>query len=1178
MSVKEYILNNLTYISHPFNTAGQIVLPDLKSVCQLLEDFLKLSSYQQLGNQITTAIEDHQKLAFVDVTRRILNLKSLVLTVEPLIKILGRLVHANNIEVLTRLENQSFRSLLEHGLILPKMNWDENYTNKKHCQNYWAQQDCLPALAYQVYLLRNEFAHGNEFAHETPKYPIERISTLFNSTLSLILLTIRHTPNRVVLELEISPYRSYIEWISQNLDPEYDNYVPLQANLKWEPNLLDEQRLIPLTTDMTSSVILPKEIDNVSILIKQVDKMILAGEGGAGKSRTLRYTAAKIAREIMSLQLTPQQIPVYLPADILNGRENFSNQLSRFLQTIHLSEIQSSLEIGRYWLFIDGLNEVAPQRYLETIQEIKTILINYPRCRVIIATRHETYNNQLFLPIYDLQKLSPYGVKQILISNSETEEQGSQLFNGLSKNKRLLALFKTPLMSKLLCKLPKEIRIPRSTAELMSTIFSQIFEREERKSDRISRTIKNMALIELAKRTRYNSGTALTEESILQIFRDITQDFARDISPNLLLLGFLESGILERRNNDSISFFHETALDYFYALGLKKIWDASYKDELCEEIISTNATVIQMLAGLITNIDHLITYISKYDLKLASQCYSARSNRSLEIFNNLMETIKSLLTNSVDEQILAVQSMVALDEDKATKEVFKWLPKLSKEAGKKASLALIEYVPSGAIEEVYNALESGEFIQKLVAIRFASANQLIELDQTLITLAEQGQVALKNVLAMAIGRLETSKTITYLECQLEMALNERSIPLDIAINSAVSEFSKNLLLKALFNSEASIRKAALSRIEELDIAYAYLQMVDIVKADSDFSIRLIGTQILLHSANELEREDIVKSMFSADVLESDDIPKAIIIKLLSSLRLNELEDILLQILCQSNKVLKSLVVDLLLKRNPKLALNFFDFIDFQDSKVPSGVKSAFIKAVIVTHDITPEMLQKGTSSAVQIGVRRSVAQMLASLPEESFEPTLKIMLKDPEDNVKLEVFKTLCNSTKCFSDSIIFPFLYESSQLLQKWAWRLVNERKLFSNSKLLSLIKEDIPKYSQMRVIQELCERRFQWSLRQACNFARDNDYIIRWHGYNILKAILSESDETIGKVINYKVSPKHGFIICLDNSKEKIFFKLNNINDRRYIPRYGDIVAFKINRMDNSDKICAENIRFLG
>jgi hypothetical protein len=411
-----------------------------------------------------------------------------------------------------------------------------------------------------------------------------------------------------------------------------------------------------------------------------------------------------------------------------------------------------------------------------------------------------------------------------------------------------------------------------------------------------------------------------------------------------------------------------------------------------------------------------------------------------------------------------------------------------------------------------------------------------------------------------------------------MALNERSIPLDIAINFAVSELSKNLLWKALFNLEPSIRKAALSRMEELDIAYDYSQVFDIVKSDSDFSIRLIGTQILLHRATELEREDIVKSMFSVNILESDDIPKARIMRLLSLLRLNELEDILLQTLCQSNTVLKSLVVNLLLKRNPKLALNLFDFIDFQDSKVPSGVKSAFMRSVIVTHDVTPDMLQKGTSSAVQIGVRRSVAQMLASLPEESFETTLKIMLKDPDDNVKLEVFKTLCSSTKCFSDSIIFPFLYESSQLLQKWAWRLVNERKLFSISKLLSLINKDLPKYSQMRLIQELCERRFQWSLRQACNFARDNDYNIRWHGHNILKAILSESDETIGKVISYKVSPKHGFIICFDNNKNKIFFKSNNIIDRRYIPRYGDIVAFKINRIDNPDKICAENIRFLG
>jgi hypothetical protein len=255
-------------------------------------------------------------------------------------------------------------------------------------------------------------------------------------------------------------------------------------------------------------------------------------------------------------------------------------------------------------------------------------------------------------------------------------------------------------------------------------------------------------------------------------------------------------------------------------------------------------------------------------------------------------------------------------------------------------------------------------------------------------------------------------------------------------------------------------------------------VTQLVKTDSDFLVRLIGTQIILRRVSETEREDIIKSMFSTSLPEGNSFPSARILKVLLFLRPNEIEEVILQALCQSNLALQSLIFNKLLSREPRLALALFDLIDFQDPKVPSGVKAALVRAVIQTNDITPEMLQKGISPLTPVGVRIAIAQTLIDLPEASFETTLEMMLKDPSENVKAEVFKILCNSSKKITDSMIFPFLFDSGQLLQKWSWRLVNKRELFNDKVLIDLTKRKHSNYIRVRAIQELCSRRFYWSL----------------------------------------------------------------------------------------------------
>ncbi|HEY9852079.1 MAG TPA: hypothetical protein V6D28_21575 [Leptolyngbyaceae cyanobacterium] len=1149
-------------------------LPDLPTICRLFERFLELPNNQQLANQIALAVEYHQNLPFGDIGRRIVNLGTLIQTIEPFLKAIGCLRYAVDTNLLNQLERQNLRFLLEHGKILPKMAWDENFSNKKHCSVYWSQQNCLAAVAYRVYLLRNEFSH------ETPSYSLEQISALFNTTLALLILAIHHPPNRTILELATSPYRSYLEFVAQSLEPDYDRYVCLQADLKWQPSSIDTQPISLMQAESFSTDPLPTSPDEVSVLIKQVSKMVLTGEGGAGKSRTFRHVTALLAREILSLQAPPDQIPIYLPADVIGYGNKLSTNLSTFLQEIvQPDEIQIGLVNGQYWLFIDGLNEIAPKYYREVIQDIKAFLITFPKCRVVISTRQEVYYNELPLPVYELKSLTPYGVSQILRLNAKTEEQGNQLFSNLKNDQRLLALFKTPLMSRLLCELPQEIRIPRSMGEMMSVLFNQIFEREERKGDQVPRLIKSMALVELAKTIRDESGTILSEGKILHIFENITQRFAREVSPTFLLTRLIESGILERRRDGFVAFFHETALDYFTALGLKNAWERNYDQNLEANVLSATPSSIEILSGLLSSADTLTRFISQYDLKLAARCYSARSQRSKELFRELFDAANSLLmANSVAEICIAVQVIAALDEIEATQALFRVLPKLPEEALTMASNALVQYAPNGITEEVRQALESGEFAQQLVAIQFTSAHQLVEVTPLLIKLAESRKSNLAHHIANALGYLESAEALNYLEQQCNTPRESRSIPLAVAINAFNSERAISVLKIAVKDIDTEVRRAAISRIETINIIEFDNEIYELVVSDVDFLVRLIGVQILLLRRTEKHhRGDLIKGLFSTDPLPEESLPAARIMKVVSLLNQDELEDVALRALCASHPVIQSLIINRILSSNSNLALKIFDLVEFDDPKITSGAKAAFIKALIPLGYHKLEMLEKAISSSSPHGVRLAVAEMLPSLPSDIAIVVLQKALADPSAQVNVAALKSVASYRNLCSEELVEQLLFSSIKAVQRQAWNLVNIYSLFEDKKLFDWTKKSWPTYLRTRAIEELNKRRFMWPLRKACALAGDGDYGIRRKGHRILEAISASSSEHIGQIDNWVAARGYGFLIRLD-TKEKLFFHITNLIDREYTPERDDFVACKVGKLNaDQTKKCAIEVRFL-
>jgi cold shock CspA family protein len=1168
MSISSYITQNISFVSHPYNPVEVIKIPDVSVQCRLLERFLAIPENQNFAHQLVLAVQDHQEWEYGDQVRRTATLKTLVGTIEPFLKAIGRIRYTGDLKKLEYLEKQKCYGLLKDDLVLPNK-WDTLKINDNHCPIYWTQQNCLAAVSYRVYLLRNEFSH------EAPDYTVDEISKLFNTVLGLFILIIRYPANHSVLELATSPYRTYLKKVSQ-IDTEYERYVNLQASLKWKPNSRED---LPFSLEETESFFiqeLPIE-EEISILVKQVKKIILIGGGGSGKSRTLKHITALLAKEIISLESEVQKIPIYLRADVLGNGNKISTYLSIYLKDIDSVDIKSSLSDGKYWLFIDGLNEVPFRYYSEVIQDIKSFLISYPKCKLVISTRQETYHNELQLPVYELEPLNPYTVGQILRLNARTEDEGNKLFSALKNDNKLLALFKTPLMSRLLCELPTQIHIPRNIGEMMQVLFNQIFEREKIKGDQISQRIKIMVLVELAQTIRKESGTAISENQILYLFENVTQRFARqEVSPDSLLTKLIDSSILQKSGDSLIGFFHETALDYFTAIGLKDAWEKNTDVEIQANIMDATPISIEILSGLLSNADTLTQLIAQHDLKLAARCYSARSQRSAKLFQELSNEAKNRLFT---DPILALDSLAALDEIEATQTIFQALSKLPHKKLLSISKIIIKYAPNGIKQEVNKALLSGGFEQKLVAIQFINAHQLVEFSSDIIALAELNQSNLVEEIAKALGSLESPEALNYLEQQCNTPIDSRSIPLALAINYLSSERAENVIKLGLRDLDVEVRRAAISKIETINICDIDTEIFDIFVTDLDFLTRLILTPMLLSRTDKSRHKEIIKGLFAVVPSPEESLPYPRIMRVVSLLHQDELEEMALQVLCTRNPSLQSIAVSKILSRNPDLAINLFDLVNFEDPEISSGAKAAIIKAVITTGNVNTYILEKAMSPLLSPGVRVAVVEMLEDLPADIGNMILQQSLVDPAEQVTLRAAKVLLSVTKFCSEEIVEKFLFHPKKNVQKQIWHIINKKSIFANSQLLEWTNNNYSTYLRARAIEELCLRKFIWNLQTVCNFVHDNNYDIRQKGYRILEAMFRDASEYIGQIKDWNIERGFGFIIKIDtknNKKQTIFVHLSNLIDRYYTPSRNDLVTFHLDE-SNQTKKRAVQVRFL-
>ncbi|HEY2293915.1 MAG TPA: NACHT domain-containing protein [Thermoanaerobaculia bacterium] len=221
-------------------------------------------------------------------------------------------------------------------------------------------------------------------------------------------------------------------------------YLSIPSLQDQNPNVLgsNSRRLIL----QAGSIYEPRFVSTDSMIADE--GLLVLGEAGSGKSAFLSHICLK------RLRTKGTQLPIYL-----NSRSIANNSLSALigeaLSSVAMSELDLENSNSAIDLYVDGLDEVSPQRYSEICLEINTLRKRFPSARITASCRSVVYKGELsclkevtLLPFSESQSIEFVHRWFNALQNGPTADD---FLSAVKNNNRLSELTGHPLLLSLMC-------------------------------------------------------------------------------------------------------------------------------------------------------------------------------------------------------------------------------------------------------------------------------------------------------------------------------------------------------------------------------------------------------------------------------------------------------------------------------------------------------------------------------------------------------------------------------------------------------------------------------------------------------------------------------------------------------------------------------------------------------
>ena len=517
------------------------------------------------------------------------------------------------------------------------------------------------------------------------------------------------------------------------LGPRYLNRLALNERIKKSHNLIydsyvkntfiehSHDKSIHFEPRLTESIYSSNENNTkkregtISEIFDSVDKFIIKGIGGLGKTTTLRFFSNHLAKE-------GKLSPLFFSLKEYRSGINLIEQIL-FDANISIVEFENDLKNGsKFILLLDGINEIINlNRRSDLINDFKILLKKYNSCSFVISSRNIPEIKQLDLPIFNIQPFDNDGIIEFIQKNFP--EISENLISNLNNSKRLLRVCSNPLLLSMLCTVyqNEDLSKVNNEALIIRSFVNKSIERERLKNPSVNSVKILQYLLDLGYYTRNNTLVLFSLNDTLTILSKCSLRISPGDDIIELISLFKDMNFISESNNN-FSFTHELYQEYFAAEGLL-FYERNIKEI---EYIDYWRNPILMFSGLSHNRTELIYSIAESDTLLAAECVVTSFIEEKEVENAIIE--KSIyFMNTFDDTIQYTKAVLALLKLKKYQELKSGLPENKRDFGKLVK-PRDELDGLSIIQTIIRELETDyllEFIQLLLDKDISYRNDII---------------------------------------------------------------------------------------------------------------------------------------------------------------------------------------------------------------------------------------------------------------------------------------------------------------------------------------------------------------------------------------------------------------------------------------------------------------------
>jgi cold shock CspA family protein len=1109
-------------VRHPFNHTEELRIPNPELSLRLLDSFLSLPTNLDIKRQVAACLQTNFESSHGAVETHNANLRSLVLCVEPLLKALALLVHRNRIGAQADIPRLTLGRLMQSEFGVPKVTWDEQYSGRRHDPQYWKDQSCVTAVYYAVYQIRNTCSH------ETPRFTMAEVTERFGMVVFLLLYMVQHGVARAAIELEVSPFADYLQRMAGEATSEAAGYLDLATELVWVPEGAAENVRGPVPLANADEWNLPPIAPFLSV-VDQVQRFVVTGASGAGKTRSLRTAVRTLAKRILALDVSAELVPVYLPAYMFGLGRDPSDVVSNLVGMTGRGNVAERIRQGPFWFFIDGLNEVAAQNRTRALQEVRALLLYFPSSRVVVSTREASYRNELQLPVYRLADLTLHDTQALVDWYAPDKRSAEDLYEIIRNDARLMAFLRTPLQTKLLCSLVSKESLPGTVPSLMRATVKMTVDRERQGGIAIHEGVVDNILGAVASKAMQRSGYVLSVGECLEIAAEAVAKWRLDVSPSSVLDWLIDAGLLRYLQDEQIAFFHEMALDYFAARSIVGDNDQARRAVRALQAnpeLRSRPALLEMATALLPDSSNMLADLLPFDPVLAATCYRASQDRPQIALDRIFEEAGKLTSaGSQNTLFVGIQLLMLVDEKSATDAAFEAMPNVEWGRMSEYSTLLCRLLPKGTEEQIERCLNSSDERRLCVLLDYSRRFRKAEYVDVIISMARKRNRALSARIAAALGSIGDVPATEYLAAQLSQPHENREIPLEEAIAQCSTRESEPLMRAALTDADVRVRRAAVATIYKVCPSLDQNEAARLVREEEDLFIRLTAAQILLRSAPESEREAILKGLFRPPCL-THEVPAERVINLVGSLTRSELKVIVLEALCTESPALQGLVTSKAVSRFPDIADDLTGIVDFDSREITVSAKCAILEGLIQTDSVSAELAGKVMGHGMPRTLKESLLKLSFRGHSMLAEQVAGAALADEDPQVRLSLASALRESDWPGSQTCLLQLVHDNAAVVATFAFRSAMKRGWATDAILLDIARSSGPPEVRRRAVAALCNRRFIWNPEHVCRLCVDADKSVRSLGRRIIRVIADSEGVLFGRIKVWNAEGRYGFV----------------------------------------------------